>query len=853
MIPVSLKLKDFMSYEEGSIDFTSFEVACLTGANGQGKSSLLDAITYALFGCARGCEAGQNAERLIRDGADKMTVEFVFDLADKRYKIVRRRGRTGKNDLRFEIADGTEWRTLAGDTMSATNKAIEDVLHLDYEIFTASAFFLQGRADEFLTRMKPEKRKEVFGRLLDLGVYEKLEDAARTHAREAEAVRKIAAAEVESLRDAEPALAETRTLLGAADLQLKQLSQELADLESSEKNVLEELGKLERTQAAADSLRQNLQASERRLAQDRTRLGERNQEATILDEKLARSAEVAVAVIELEELRRSDEQMRATAHARQILQMEVTKLEAAIQASMTKVANEVKTLEADAARADAEAETLRTLEQQVERDAATVAAGAELVAVLAQVDSELNELRDRLAQLKAEIAALDASDGELSERIQILEKGEGDCPVCGGELDAVHRDELMEGAKAQLSANAVCRVELQAAATEVTSSGKALGKQRDTMKGQCDELSKLAGQLEANRKSLQRLPELVVLAADCRTKASAQSALAAEDIDPESTSRLIDVRKELSVQIYDDTTHSALRQRITELDVYSKLQGELAQASVRRAAVAEEIVQLATAISEAQVQVADQAKALEGIEDVFEAVAAMKVSATEASLATSGARQRFTQSSAEIARLSERLDVLSGQVDKLKVAQASEMEAATMHRRYTRLVSCFGRGGIPDLIIENALPELQQEASEILGKLTNWDMSLRFVMDKTTKSGSVKDTFDVRVHHDGGDREFQMFSGGEAFRISFAIRLGLSKLLVRRAGARMETLVIDEGFGTQDPEGRERLVEVINLAREDFKKVIVITHLEELKQAFGTQIQVTKDARSGSRVAVLES
>jgi exonuclease SbcC len=129
-------------------------------------------------------------------------------------------------------------------------------------------------------------------------------------------------------------------------------------------------------------------------------------------------------------------------------------------------------------------------------------------------------------------------------------------------------------------------------------------------------------------------------------------------------------------------------------------------------------------------------------------------------------------------------------------------------------------------------------------------MSVHFAMQRGTKSGKAKETFDVLVHHDGGLRDFAMFSGGEAFRIAFAVRLALSKLLVRRAGARLETLVIDEGFGTQDPAGRERLIEAIHLAQEEFAKVLVITHLDDLKEAFGTQIRVTKDPQRGSVVTV---
>jgi exonuclease SbcC len=125
-------------------------------------------------------------------------------------------------------------------------------------------------------------------------------------------------------------------------------------------------------------------------------------------------------------------------------------------------------------------------------------------------------------------------------------------------------------------------------------------------------------------------------------------------------------------------------------------------------------------------------------------------------------------------------------------------------------------------------------------------------MKRPTKAGKEKDTFDVLVHHGGGlPRDFAMFSGGEAFRIAFAVRLAMSKLLVRRAGAQLETLVIDEGFGTQDPEGRERLIEAINLARREFGKVLVITHLDELKDAFATQIRVTKDDKRGSVLDVV--
>jgi exonuclease SbcC len=85
-----------------------------------------------------------------------------------------------------------------------------------------------------------------------------------------------------------------------------------------------------------------------------------------------------------------------------------------------------------------------------------------------------------------------------------------------------------------------------------------------------------------------------------------------------------------------------------------------------------------------------------------------------------------------------------------------------------------------------------------------------------------------------------MYSGGEAFRINFAIRIALSKLLARRAGAPLPTLVIDEGFGTQDAAGIEKVKEAISAIQDDFEKILVITHIEELRDAFPNRINVVK-------------
>jgi exonuclease SbcC len=132
-------------------------------------------------------------------------------------------------------------------------------------------------------------------------------------------------------------------------------------------------------------------------------------------------------------------------------------------------------------------------------------------------------------------------------------------------------------------------------------------------------------------------------------------------------------------------------------------------------------------------------------------------------------------------------------------------------------------------------------------------MSVRFVTQaayKDRRREDLRETLDIQISDGAGTRDYEMFSGGEAFRVNFAIRLALSEVLAQRAGARLQTLVIDEGFGSQDAQGRQRLIEAINLVHPDFARILVITHLDELKDAFPSRIEVEKGAR-GSSVRVM--
>jgi exonuclease SbcC len=161
MIPLELRLRNFMCYRDNvpPLDFEGIHLACLTGANGHGKSALLDAITWALWGRAR----AKRDDELIHLGESEMEVEFTFDLGGTVYRVIRKRdsAKRGATLLDFQVRSTDQpgaFRSIAEPGVRATQDAITRLLRMDYDTFTNSAFLLQGKADAFTTRTPAERK-----------------------------------------------------------------------------------------------------------------------------------------------------------------------------------------------------------------------------------------------------------------------------------------------------------------------------------------------------------------------------------------------------------------------------------------------------------------------------------------------------------------------------------------------------------------------------------------------------------------------------------------------------------------------------------------------------------------------
>ncbi len=289
---------------------------------------------------------------------------------------------------------------------------------------------------------------------------------------------------------------------------------------------------------------------------------------------------------------------------------------------------------------------------------------------------------------------------------------------------------------------------------------------------------------------------------------------------------------------------AALRDAPAQYERLQVAERDLENAQTQLKTAENRLTELAEHNAQTQKRLSEIATAINSAESTLEEANALEKNIAQMRTQRDGLLQKNAALQSQI----EHCDALSAEqntvAEKIKSCE-SEI------RIYRELTTAFGKNGIQALIIEQAIPEIEEEANRILARLTDNRTQIALESLRDLKTGGTRETLDIKISDELGERSYELYSGGEAFRIDFSIRIALSKLLARRTGTRLRTLVIDEGFGTQDAEGLDHLVEAIQAISGDFEKILIITHVESLKQAFPVRIEVTKYPDLGSRFEVL--
>lgn len=865
MIPLHLKLAGFLSYRDPvEVDFTGFDLACISGQNGSGKSSLLDGITWALFGQAR-----VRDETLINLGCKAAEVALTFLYEGAVYRVLRALPRGKGTTLEFQVLEGeyrsadppleasgdqAAWRPLTERTLRDTQARIEQVLRLDYDTFINAAFFLQGKADQF-AQQTASKRKQVLGSILGLeaweGYRERTAERRRSLERESESIDgrllEIEAelaeegARTSRLRELEEGLGQLQAARQAQQNSLEGLKKAAASLENQSAIVRTLAGALERSRAQHLGLQDRLSAKE----------GDRE----AYSELLARAGEVEAAyrswVETREELARF-EQTAAQFHAHEARRQPLLR---EIEAGRARLEQEQASLAEQRSAVEGRGATARELEGQLESARGQLAEAEARLAEHGELEARIAQAREGLAELKAENQELKAHMDVLKGRIEQLQANAGaTCPLCGQALSEEHRlatlEQLQGEGRSQGDRYRANQAGMERLAKELKD-GNALLSTLASAEGERLTASTLVTQVSERLETL-RTGEKHWEEQGARRMEEVARALESGDYAVEARQALAQVDGELAALGYDASAHDALREAEREARGAEEQYRRLEAARSALAPIEDEIANLKAEIAKQQAEIRAQEREHDQAAAQLAAAQAQAPDVETAMDELLGLQERENQLTQEVGAARQKVAVLEDLRERKAEHTTRREELGLLVGRHKTLERAFGKDGVPALLIEQALPQIESRANELLDRLSNGGMSMRFITQaeyKDKKRDDLKETLDIQISDGAGVRDYELYSGGEAFRVNFAIRLALSEVLAQRKGARLQTLVIDEGFGSQDTQGRQRLIEAINLVKDDFAKILVITHLDELKDAFPTRIEVEKTER-GSVVRV---
>ncbi len=845
MIPLRLSVRNFLCYRDDvpPLDLRGIHVACLCGANGHGKSALLDAMTWCLWGQAR--TGTQNHNDLIAYGESECRVELDFLARGQEHRAIRRRRSTGQGrtevDL-FILDDAGQPRSISGNSVRETNGKIQNLVGMDYTTFVNTAFLLQGRSDEF-TRKTPAERKTVLSSILDLGLYETLQvsAASRRDHWQSEVVR------------TEGALAQNRNLLEA----IPDPALELSEIASS----LHRLGgEIEATSANAERLRRAVAALRQQQAE--AVAAGRRIEAFRADIERAEAAAASIAERIQNAHALEDRAAEICAGARELgaAQTEMERLQAS-RAAYDRLRNRHNDLRAaiDRARAQlsAEATQLKHHLDDVQRPAAARADGlAGELEALAEAESTLaadrsvleaeyaqsNDLQRDIALAQADLERCIVEGKDLRAKQREMQSADAVCPLCRTPLSEDACGDISAWYETEIQTKLTRHDEIKRSLTNLSARLENLQAgiaHRDASLSQRQrQLQQQRGRLEQERRQCEEAARQ--LATSLPRLEQLQKALSEDNFATEQRAALADVELAVNELGYDEQSLEAATAKTRSLQHWELELRRLQDSRARRP-------EDETSLAQTRNQLTRLNEELQSVQAILEdaqlAVAGLPEQEREAAAADQAVTGLLSDRDALVARQGRLQGDAERRVSYLEEIDALEnrrSSSSTEQSVYSDLHNAFGRGGVPAMLIDAAVPRIEAEANALLGRMTDSRLAVKLETQRVRQSGNVAETLDILVSDELGSRSYDLFSGGEAFRINLALRIALSKVLAQRMGLPLPTLFIDEGFGTQDAAGRERIVDAIASIQDDFEKIIVITHLDELKDLFPVRIEVLK-------------
>ena len=795
----SLHLQNFRQHADTRIEF-DLGITGVIGPNGSGKSTILEAIAWALYGqtAARGT---RDSLRFIRaEPRATVRVELDFELAGHRYRV-------GRGLTSAEVfLDGGEQPVAS--SISGVTEFLQKRLGMTRAEFF-NTFFTGQKELSVMASMAPSERSQFLSRVLG---YEKLR-GAQALVRDR---RKLIVAEIAGVRSAMPdadaiarTLAEARERLDGAELRLASEAAIRRDADAAYALVAPQWESAQKARESLQQLLSDLRVAEsdetarardvERLDRELRAIGEARLEMEELATRIAPLSEILEEYRRLEDLAREEGRRQTLADTERALREELSRFEQRrVSIERSPQIEEEATVALEKVRAELE-EALGVIE----------ARRTDWVRDRQEAETRRDALRRQYQELKA-------------QRDRIIELGEeGVCPTCTRVLGANFRT-VLDQLEEQLETIAVdgryfaTRLEQL---EEMPEDIKAIDQQRRTL---TQEVATLERQLARVQSAVQ---ELAQIAREAQVRSQ----------------RLETVRHDLASIPggYDAARHAALREQASQLAPLNERVARLSAQIERDDTLRQEQARVGAELD--AVRTRREALRREYDETQFseEDFARLRLEFDEAASAARAAEISLSVSQGEAQASREAL--AQAERAQAELARATETSNRLMRdRRLHDELDRFYTDLRTDLNFE-LRPELAARASDFLRDLS----------DGRYADLDLDDQYNVVLMEDA--RPKHVISGGEEDLANLVLRLAISQMIAERAGQSFSLLVLDEVFGSLDVAKRQNVVELLRRLQDRFEQVILITHIESVREELDRVLSVAYDEETGaSRVTLVE-
>lgn len=864
--PVSISVRNYRNYKEENFDFSDISFCTINGVNGAGKSSLfMDAIVDCLFEETRegDCKAWIRGTEDARSGS----IEFIFDIGEKRFRVVRTRTKSGKPTLNLSQyqEESADWMNLSKERIIDTQAEIEKLLGMDSMTFRSCALIMQDQYGLFL-QAKKDERIAILGNLLGLGIYgvmeldskKKLSEQRKELASKKEAVR-IKTDFIKSKGDPESELQK-------AEEDIQQLNKDIEDLSDTQGQLLNKHAQIEKAEQECRKASEELDDCHKRRRSISDEISSKThilencnaalESANEVREKAAEYKQLSEQIIELEkDVLNHDNAKRNLAGYNADIQNCQNIINDAKRRN-NDIANLIEQLKAELP--DNLEEKLTELAQartqceelQEKRHLASVAE-QELQQIRATYSQRISEAEnrrkyrlDRISEIRQQEEFMKNSGCPDIDRAscRFLAKAIDDVKSLPEEADHLEKCEeeiaalrIKRDEEISKKQDEICIIGYDAERLELLiRKARALVKyenlKKDAEKKKL-EIARLETEKNTNSKTIGQYEEILL---ELNIKAQKATDIVAALSDSvikhddavckrNSVAHFADQEKELPV--YEERKQH-IDKRLTEL--YQERSKEDANELV-----------LHNNLREAEIKLEELRKDIEGSEALEEVERRLK-----------STKETLEKAQIQKGVLTQRVEDVEAMRSEIALLNKGIAVAAEKADCYEALKQAFSQDGVPHQIIRNIIPHITDTTNNILGQMTGGTMGVEFVMERTVKGkDGDKATLDVLINEYGKTTlPYASKSGGEKVKASLAVILALSEIKATAAGIQLGMLFIDEPPFLDD-EGAQAYVDALETIRDRYSdvKIMAITHDDAMKARFGQAVTVIK-TDDGSKV-----